>query len=180
MASRGVDAMTKRLPGVAGILAGVFLVVGTVPAVAVTPITGVGVDIVVVDEGDYKIVNGDRWVTLRDAVLAGIETTTDVRVSGEVTLTVGSSFPAVWYWWLVWGHPYPPGEPDIATVGSYLLENAGGAWQGHLHGRVLGDGLHVIDGVMRGTGNYAGLTYHYHLEMMAYEYWNVSGWISKG
>ena len=63
--------------------------------------------------------------------------------------------------------------------GSYLLENSAGSWQGRLHGRVLGDGLHLVDGVMRGSGAYAGLTYHYHLEMMPSEYWNVSGWISE-
>ena len=99
--------MVKRQPGVACILAGALLLVGIVPAIAVTPITGIGVDVVLVDEGDYVVVNGDRYVTQRDAVLTVIETTTDPRVTGAATLTVGGSFPAVWYWWLVRGYPYP-------------------------------------------------------------------------
>jgi hypothetical protein len=46
---------------------------------------------------------------------------------------------------------------DIA--GTFWLENVGGAWEGDWTGVIEDDVLHIIDGVMTGSGDYEGLVY---------------------
>ena len=47
----------------------------------------------------------------------------------------------------------------VEMRGRFALENGGGAWDGEWVGVIEDDGLHIIEGVIAGSGDYEGLVY---------------------
>jgi lysophospholipase L1-like esterase len=74
----------------------------------------------------------------------GEDSMDDERVSGSVVVTVT----------LVDREVSPP-----EVTGEFRLENEGGAWEGDWAGVIEDNGLHDIDGVFFGSGDYEGLVY---------------------
>lgn len=73
-----------------------------------------------------------------------VEDLDDGRVSGDAVVTVaevdGSSSPT-------------------EMTGTLVIENDGGRWAGEWTGIIEGSGLHVVDGVLVGSGDYEGLQF---------------------
>jgi hypothetical protein len=74
-----------------------------------------------------------------------IEELDDARVSGEAVVSLHELDP--------------PSVSPRSMVGAIVIENEGGSWTGDWTGVIEGGGLHVVNGVLVGSGDYEGLQF---------------------